>query len=73
MKCTVKLVWDEEAAIWYTKTDDIPGLVLHSDSFDTLIERVRVAAPELLRENLNHTGSVYISFHAERIAEGLAV
>jgi len=71
MKCTVKLVWDEETDIWYTETSDIPGLVLHSSSFDTLIERVRLAAPELLEENLNYAGPVYISFEAERIAKGI--
>ena len=27
MKCTVKLVWDNEADIWYTESEDIPGLV----------------------------------------------
>lgn len=72
MKYTVKLVWDREATIWYTESDDIPGLVLHSPSFDGLIDRVRLAAPELLEENLNYTGPVYISFESERIEEGIA-
>ena len=70
MQCTVKLVWDSEAAIWYTETDDIPGLVLHSPSFDGLVERVCLVAPELLEENLNHVGPVHISFEAERIETG---
>ena len=73
MKCVVKLVWDSEAGIWYTETDDIPGLVLHSDSFDNLIERVRVAVPELLEDNLNYAGPVHISFEAERIETGIEV
>jgi hypothetical protein len=72
MKCTVKLIWDGEARIWYTETDDVPGLVLQSSSFDALVERVRVAAPEMLEENKNYTGPVHISFEAERIENGIS-
>jgi hypothetical protein len=67
MECTVKLIWDSEAAIWYTETDDIPGLVLHAQTFDMLVERVCPIALELLEENLSYTGPVNISFEAERI------
>ncbi len=28
MEYTVKLSWDEEAAVWVATSDDIPGLVL---------------------------------------------
>ena len=44
MDYIVKFTWDEEANVWYATSDDIPGLVLESESFDTLAERVRVAA-----------------------------
>ena len=54
MKCTVKLVWDSEAAIWYTETEDVPGLVLHAPSFDELVEKVRLESPDLLEENVNY-------------------
>ena len=69
MKCTVKLVWDSEAMIWYTESDDIPGLVLHASSFDTLVERVRLVSPELLEENKNYAGPIHLSFECERIEE----
>ena len=72
MKCTVKLVWDSEALIWYTETDDIPGLVLHAPSFDKLVERVRLVAPELLEENRNYAGPVHLSFECERIEEAVS-
>ena len=62
MKCSVKLIWDSEATIWYTESDDIPGLVLHAKTFDGLIERVRLVSPDLLEENLNYVGPVHISF-----------
>jgi hypothetical protein len=71
MKCTVKLVWDSEASVWITQSDDIPGLILESPSFDTLIERVRKAAPEMLELNCGYIGPVNLSFEAERVETGL--
>jgi hypothetical protein len=49
----VDLNWDEDAAVWVATSDDIVGLVLESGSLDALIERVRVAAAELLTLNSN--------------------
>ena len=71
MKCVVKLVWDNEADVWITQSDDIPGLLLESPSFDTLIERVRLAAPEMLELNRGYMGPVSLSFEAERIEMAL--
>ena len=67
MKCVVKLVWDDESNAWFTETNDIPGLHLNSLTFDNLVEKVRLAAPEMLEANLDYTGPVHISFEAERI------
>ena len=50
----VQFLWDVEAAVWVATSNDIPGLVLESGSFDALVERVSFAAPELL--NLNGKG-----------------
>lgn len=47
-------------------SDDIPGLVLESGSFDALLERVRFAAPELLELNSTER-PVLLSFRAERM------
>ena len=52
MDYVVKFTWDNEAGVWIATSDDIPGLVLESGSFDALLERVRFAVPELLA--LNH-------------------
>lgn len=65
MECIVKLIWDEEACVWVATSDDIPGLVLESGSFDALLEKVRFAAPELLKLN-NSTESVLLTFRSER-------
>ena len=48
MKYNVKLTWDSEASVWVATSDDVPGLVLESDSYDALIEKVKIAIPELI-------------------------
>lgn len=47
----IKMIWDPEAAVWIAESDDVPGLVLESGSFDALVERVRFAVPELMELN----------------------
>lgn len=65
MKYTVKLTWDSEASMWIATSDDVPGLVLESNSYDALIEKVKFAIPELLE--LNNSDSVKtINFTSER-------
>ena len=51
MEYIIHLVWDSEANVWIATSDDIPGLVMESGSFDALLERVRFAVPELLTLN----------------------
>ena len=46
----IELTWDYEASVWVAENDDIP-IALESHSLDTLIERVRIATPELLELN----------------------
>ncbi|MCI9553018.1 MAG: DUF1902 domain-containing protein [Acutalibacter sp.] len=69
MNYNVHLTWDDESAVWIATSDDIPGLVLESGSFDALLERVRFAAPELL--DLNRTAApatlTFLSTRRERI------
>lgn len=61
----INMVWDAEAGVWYATSDDIPGLALESSSFDTLVERVRMAVPELAE--LNHFSVPHsLNFCAER-------
>lgn len=71
MKYVIHLVWDNDADVWVATSDDIPGLVLESGSFDALLERIRFAVPELLE--LNHTNKqplelTFVSERHERIA-----
>ena len=47
----IKLVWDNEAKVWMATSDDIPGLILEEESADKLIQRVIIAAPEIIELN----------------------
>jgi len=67
MKCVVKLLWDDESCRWHCESDDIPGLLLESNSCDALIDRVRLAAPEMLELNCAYVGSIQLSFETKRI------
>ena len=61
---TVKIIWAD--GIWYTSTDKELGLVLESASFDNLVERVRLAVPEMLELNSGYTGEFELIFEAVR-------
>ena len=66
MNCKVKLLWDNEAAVWVAESDDLPGLALESGSCDALIERVKYIVPELLDMNDIKADFCDINFVAER-------
>ena len=36
----IEFCWDEEASVWLATSRDIPGLVLESDSLDSLVKEV---------------------------------
>ncbi|MBR4514566.1 MAG: DUF1902 domain-containing protein [Lachnospiraceae bacterium] len=63
MEYVIRISRDNEAGVWIAVNDYIP-LALESESLDNLIERVRVAVPELLELN-NLPLARYISFFAE--------
>jgi predicted RNase H-like HicB family nuclease len=47
----VKAEWDSEASVWVASSDDVPGLVTGADTFESLVEKLKVVIPELLEEN----------------------
>lgn len=69
MSYTINLLWDSEASVWVATSEDIKGLVLESGSLDVLIERVRMAVPELLRLNNQPMDHAKIVFLTERVEE----
>ena len=62
----IKLTWDPEARVWIAESDDVPGLVLESGSFDALIERVRFTVPELLELNGTAPAPIQLRMVSER-------
>jgi len=65
MEYVIHLTWDDDASVWIATSDDIPGLVLESGSFDALLERSRIAIPELLALNTPGSSPLFLSFVAE--------
>ena len=47
----INISWDKEACVWIAECEKL-GLVLESGSYDALLERVKIAIPELIE--LNH-------------------
>lgn len=64
MEYIINFTWDKEACVWIATSNDIPGLVLESESYDALIERARFAALELLE--LNDAQPLSLTFLSER-------
>jgi hypothetical protein len=65
----INLFWDPEAYVWIATSKDVPGLVLESGSYDALIERVRMAIPDLLEESYR---DIPLHFIAERYEKAYA-
>lgn len=66
MEYVVKFVWDDDANVWIATSNDIPGLILESGSFDALLERVRFAVPKLLSLNGISDSPLSLEFISER-------
>ena len=67
----INLFWDEEAFVWVAENEDIP-IILESGSLDLLIERVRIATPELLQLNNSGNEMPMLRFQAERLMKAIS-
>jgi hypothetical protein len=63
-KYTITIAFDDEAQRWYALNDDIP-IVLEDDSLDTLINRIKLATPELLELNGKPHENIHLLFKME--------
>ena len=66
MEYVINFTWDNESSVWIATSNDIPGLVLESGSFDALLERTRFAVPELLELNAATVQPLSLTFKSER-------
>lgn len=72
MEYKITLTYDNDAGVWLAESEDVPGLVLESGSFDALIERVRFAVPELLELNKTKENNIvrlhFVSDRRDQVA-----
>ena len=73
----IKAEWNGQAEVWVASSEDVPGLATGADTFEALVEKLKVVIPELLEENgLLATGTADVPFeitaerieHAKRVA-----
>ncbi len=57
--------WDGEAAVWIATSDDVPGLVVESETWPSMIDEVRVVLPDLLDLNGQTHEKLSVTFKAE--------
>ncbi len=63
--------WDDDARVWVASSDEVPGLATGADTFEDLIEKLKIVIPELLVENgllPEGTDNVPFAIIAERTA-----
>ena len=63
----IKLIWDD--GYWFSKINEGAGfsVTLESNSYDTLVERVKLAIQDILEVDFNYTGDFQCIFQSERI------
>jgi len=61
---TIILSFDDEAHKWYAQNDEIP-ILLEDFSLETLIDRVKLAVPEMLEINNMPKTDTYLAFKME--------
>jgi len=66
MDCIITCTFDNESQRWTAVSDDKYGLVLESNSLEALMERAKIAMPEMLEFTCNYTGAISLHFRAER-------
>ena len=66
MNCIIKLIWSEDEKFWHSESmDERFGLTLESGSLDVLIERVKMAVPDMY-EMIGYKGEINLQFELER-------
>ena len=63
----IALIFDEETRKWYAQNDEIP-IILEDFSLDRLINRVKLAVPEILEINNLPTTDTFLLFKMEKQA-----
>ena len=67
MDCVITCTFDDESQRWTAASEDKYGLVLESNSLEALMERVKIAMPDMLEFTCKYIGPVNLYFKAERM------
>ena len=62
MDCVITCTFDDESQRWTAASEDKYGLVLESNSLEALMERVKIAMPDMLEFTCKYTGPVNLHF-----------
>src|SRR5476651_2708802 len=70
----VKALWDAKVRVWVATSDDVPGLVTESKTFEALLKKLRTLVPELLELNnaMPKSGKASYRVVAERHESAIA-
>ena len=49
--------WDEDAGVWWARSDDLPGLAAEGENIGELEDRLRAIIPDLIEANDVSTGN----------------
>jgi len=47
----VNAIWDADNKVWVAESAEVPGLAAGADTLEELIEKLKIAIPEMLAEN----------------------
>lgn len=74
-EANVTAMWDPKARVWVGTSEEVPGLVLETESLDVMLLRVREMVPELLEMNnlahLAHEG-IFVRLHTTDVEHATA-
>ena len=62
---SIKAQWDGDAGVWIATSADVPGLVVESDTWASMIEEVRLVLPDLLEASGQGGKALSLTFKAE--------
>ena len=60
---TVKATWDDDANVWYARSDDVQGLAIEAAALEELQSRILTILPELVELNGPATTLPEIAVH----------
>jgi hypothetical protein len=66
---TITARWDGEASVWTATSADVPGLVIESDTWPSMIDEVKLALPDLMELNGQARDGLSLTFRAEEHVE----